>query len=1231
MILSFFRLEHEMLSHLQEKDYIRAVEVCVAMQSHSYEPVSIDRFVILRSIRRRVARAIPELRQQFDETLVALIHNFNSTEYGSLVQAITLLDSKSPSSVSSIPQIIVRGLEDICRQFIQTNMLDTAMGKREGNMPTASQVIEELLDCYEVLVKLLHSYNLFVQWHENLVANNPEKFVVISDEKLSDQIIEASTLHLANFEQYRCIVWEQMQQSLADIIDRLTITNDFKAENVVALAQSTLLMASIGANFSNQTTSQKLTTALTNKCRGFLKTMQKDSIELLRMLLDTEKWERLSVSLDHHQSSITTLLEQRSGYSLPTRANACRVQELCNPTESILVKYSTHGNPFSLDKRSRFTSCDAMQRYTFENKPQEDPLGDEEENMIKRLIDMDPYLNGDFNSEAMMTPQQEEIVRFGSKHVISSSSLSGFIRLCGVYMKLMEQLPHLAWNAFLELANLFDFVFYASVTISCPDNYLARLLTRQTPSDLNCEELRQQLSRIQSEFNLGLTPQSVPVRVTQLPLSIANSSENNRFAIIERVVVMESLVFQWHVFSTLHQNTIKHFIPSENHTMMETMMVTMDEAVKEARSYVYACMAPSLISATSIPSMIERALWDTFDLSEQHNEYVVTLVRRCGIFWGMLQGSPVPIEVRDEIWLYVVRAIMEALVEGYASVKKCSLEGRALMSMDLIALQNGLDLINHVSNQDQSLWSRSYVNNYIKAYYFQEKELLDFITINKKHYRKAHLISLAMNGVCGQIRRVHFNGKVSIIANDQGFRTTPCVVAFETEDVVVGDSAVAKLHNNAANTVYHLKRVLGKKHADVKSLDYIKGWSFEVKPDKKGYTAAAVTHKDAQREVSAQEFASLVLRKLKDLAEDYTGVKINNCVLSVPQEFSEEQKTLMNEAAKLAGIQVMRYISEPIAAAIAYGFDETKSIESKLIVVVDIGGASSDITLLSADKGLFNVLGHVGDDALGGEDFTHALLEHCVKTFERQKKVVLKDNTRALYRIKLACEQAKKSLSTQSQVTIEVDSLAEGHDMIVKLSRSRFEEMIGDYVRKAVVDINKLLEETNMDKESIDHVILAGGSTRIPKVQAAIEDLFDNKKATSTIVPDEAIAYGATVEAATLSETADWDNLPSDPLNMVEAVPLNLSLGLADGTVYEMIQRNTILPATAQEVFTTHVDNQKAVYLQVYEGQRLMAKDNTLLANLTISGIPPMEAGSPEIEVSFNVTRKSVLTVKAHL
>ncbi|ETV78822.1 hypothetical protein H257_07650 [Aphanomyces astaci] len=473
------------------------------------------------------------------------------------------------------------------------------------------------------------------------------------------------------------------------------------------------------------------------------------------------------------------------------------------------------------------------------------------------------------------------------------------------------------------------------------------------------------------------------------------------------------------------------------------------------------------------------------------------------------------------------------------------------------------------------------------------------------------------------------NGKVSVIANDQGFRTTPCIVSFASDDVVVGDSAVAKLHNNAANTVYHLKRVLGKKHKEVHEHDYVKDWSFDLAADTHGAPIAKIL--DGSRDISSVEFCTIVLRKLKALAEDYTGVVVKNAVLTVPEGYSDEQKALLEEAATAADLSVLRYISEPIAAAIAYGLDEDKKNESKLVVVVDIGGASTDLTLLSIDKGLFNVIATASDHALGGEVFTNSIVEHCVKAFERQKKVTIAaDNTRALHRVKVASEQAKKSLSTQSQVTIEVDSLADGQDLIVKLSRSRFEDMVSDHVRKVTKDIAALLDGAGYAKDTIDHVLLVGGSSRIPKAQSAVEDFFDGKKALVSIAPDEAVAFGATVESATLSETADW-TLPTDPHNNVEAVPLTLSLGLADGTVYEMIHRGTVLPANVQEVFTTNADNQDAVYLQVYEGQRVLKKDNTLLANLTLSGIPPAPKGESEVEVSFNVTRKGQLTVKAHV
>ncbi|EQC32290.1 hypothetical protein, variant [Saprolegnia diclina VS20] len=764
-ILGFVRLEHDMLSQLQEKDYASAVATCIDIRRQLDQSRDLDRFFILRPVRQRMVHALLELRQHFETALVGLLESFDSAAYGNLLRAILALDAER-SATSSVPQVIVRGIEDLSRQHIQSLFTDATVRTAKRDKPTQSVAImlEDLLACYEKLVGLLHGYYLITQWHRDPFSDKNTELAYLhrcglddapteatnQSPSTTDPLHEMAAQHAEAYAQYRRIVWEQMQQSVGDLLDRFPLTNDFKMEHLVSLSHATLRLITIGHEFSGDDASSKLATALSNKCRSFLKLQQKDSIELLRMLFDTEKWERLSVSVENHTGGIPALLEQRSGYSLPDLQVVQRLPER-RASDSVFAHYRAKGNPFALCYRATFLVVPAMQRYAFETKRHDfasDPVADEEDKMIKRLIAMDPYLRGESDS-SMSSPLTEELIRFGSKHVMSSSSLSGFLRFCGVYMKLMEQLPHVAWDIFLGLASLFDFVFYATLTTACPDNYLARLLTRQTPSDLQCEELRQQLSRIQSEFGLGLTAQSVPVRVTQLPSAIATSSDANRFAFVERVVAIEALVFQWHVFSSLHASSLAPFVPAARREMMATMMTTMGDAVKEGRSYVYAVMAPALIAAASIPSMVEKATWDTLDLSDQHNEYVVALVRRCGIFWGTLQGSAVPISVRDEIWSYVVRAIMEALVEGYASVKKCSLEGRALMSMDLIALQNGLDLINHVSNQNQTLWGRSYVNNYIKAYYFQEAELLAFIAANKKSYRKAHLVSLAINGVCG--------------------------------------------------------------------------------------------------------------------------------------------------------------------------------------------------------------------------------------------------------------------------------------------------------------------------------------------------------------------------------------------------------------------------------------------------------------------------------------------------
>lgn len=475
------------------------------------------------------------------------------------------------------------------------------------------------------------------------------------------------------------------------------------------------------------------------------------------------------------------------------------------------------------------------------------------------------------------------------------------------------------------------------------------------------------------------------------------------------------------------------------------------------------------------------------------------------------------------------------------------------------------------------------------------------------------------------------NGKVNIIANDQGFRTTPAYVCFEGDEVIVGDTAVNKVHSHAANTIFHLKRVLGKNHEDISSSDFVSEWSFNVGKSNDGSVVAKTSRNGADHEVSPVEFLSILIKNLKDLAEDFTGEKVDDVVITIPAHGGDKQKDLINAAATKAGVNVLSYLSEPLSAAIAYGLDEnTKNAHAEYALVFDIGGATHDVTLLSIDKGLFEIVGTSGNDSLGGEDFTKAVFEHCVKAFQRKTKLNVKDNAKASSRLRVACEAAKRTLSTQSQVNIEVDSLMEGEDFALKLSRPRFEELIFDDVKTSLKEVEKVLESAGIEKTDIDHVILIGGSSRIPLVQSSVKKFFDGKKTHMHMSPDEVVAHGATLEAAAISELPNFDPSEFTANNEVPVTPLTLSVGLANGSVSEVIHRETVLPATATEVFTTSVDNQDTIFIQVYEGERAMAKDNTLLAQLRVAGISPLPKGEAEIEVTFSVSSKGVLTVTAN-
>ncbi|DBA02960.1 TPA: hypothetical protein N0F65_005987 [Lagenidium giganteum] len=470
---------------------------------------------------------------------------------------------------------------------------------------------------------------------------------------------------------------------------------------------------------------------------------------------------------------------------------------------------------------------------------------------------------------------------------------------------------------------------------------------------------------------------------------------------------------------------------------------------------------------------------------------------------------------------------------------------------------------------------------------------------------------------------------VNIIANDQGFRTTPCFVCFEGDQVIVGDTAVNKLHSHANNIIFHLKRVLGKNHGEVTDRDFVQEWSFKVIEGADGAAHAQAERDGEPHVVTPVEFVSIMFKNLKELAEDFTGESVEHAVISIPAHCSDEQKDLIREAAKIAGVNILSLLSEPLAAAIAYGLDEnTKNSHPEYAVVFDIGGATHDVTLLNIDKGLFEVVATTGNDSLGGEDLTKALFDHCVKTFLRKTKLNVLDNKKATSRLRVACEAAKRSLSTQTQVTIEVDSLMEGEDLSLKISRSRFEELINDFVRNALKEVDNLLEEANIDKQDVDHVILIGGTSRIPLVQNSVKKYFDGKNTHLHMSPDEVVAHGATIEAAALADLVNYEE-PKNPAYMVNVTPLTLSVGVANGSVVELVQRETVLPASATETFTTTADNQTEVFLQVYEGERVLTKDNTLLANLRISGITPLPKGEAEIDVTLTVSTKGVLSIVA--
>mmetsp|Transcript_18225 Transcript_18225/g.42432 ORF Transcript_18225/g.42432 Transcript_18225/m.42432 type:complete len:675 (+) Transcript_18225:31-2055(+) len=471
------------------------------------------------------------------------------------------------------------------------------------------------------------------------------------------------------------------------------------------------------------------------------------------------------------------------------------------------------------------------------------------------------------------------------------------------------------------------------------------------------------------------------------------------------------------------------------------------------------------------------------------------------------------------------------------------------------------------------------------------------------------------------------DGAVQIIANDQGNRTMPSYVAWTADDRLIGEAAKNQSGNNPTNTVHDAKRLIGRRFADPVAQADIKLWPFKVVSD--GTTddkpLIEVTVQGESKRFQPEEVSAIVLIKMKQVAEAFLGTRVQDAVITVPAYFNDSQRQATKDAGEIAGLNVLRIVNEPTAAAIAYGLDAKGSSDSN-ILVFDMGGGTFDVSILSIQGTVFEVKATAGDPHLGGEDFDNRMLDFCIEDFRRKFKLDISESKKALRRLRTQCERAKRILSSETSATIEVDALFEGQDYSLRMSRAKFEEINMDYFKAAMQPVQQCLSDSGLAKSKVHEIVLVGGSTRIPKVQQLISEFFGGKELCKDINPDEAVAFGAAVQAAIVmgGGTEQVQNML-----LLDVAPLSLGIETVGGNMQVIIPRNTTVPGTRSQDFSTTEDNQQEVTITVYEGERPLVKDNHCLGNFTLTGIPKAPRGVPKITVTFNVDANGILEVSA--